>query len=91
MNDVKSRQSTVLLTLSAAFEYYDFVVYALMAGYLGALFFPGNDPLVAQIQVFSVFALEILKMHQNGLDAIFTDFLGQLTTPLTNCGHFRDS
>ncbi len=57
MNDVKSRRSTILLTLSAAFEYYDFVIYALMAGYLGALFFPGDDPLVSQIQVFSVFAL----------------------------------
>ena len=80
MNDVKSRQSTVLLTLSAAFEYYDFVVYALMAGYLGALFFPGNNPLVAQIQVFSVFALGYVIRPLGGM---IIGMLGDLTNRKT--------
>ena len=80
MNDVKSRQSTVLLTLSAAFEYYDFVVYALMAGYLGALFFPGSNPLVAQIQVFSVFALGYVIRPLGGM---IIGMLGDLTNRKT--------
>ena len=39
MQNNKSGQ-TFLLSLSTAFEYYDFVIYALMANYLGPLFFP---------------------------------------------------
>lgn len=52
-----SKKVTFLLSLSAAFEYYDFVIYALMANYLGVLFFPSDDLFVAKLKAFSVFAL----------------------------------
>ena len=55
--DKKVKNPTFLLTLSVAFEYYDFVIYALMSGYLGALFFPNSDPFIAKLQAFAVFTL----------------------------------
>ncbi|WP_025597339.1 MFS transporter [Burkholderia sp. WSM2230] len=48
-----------LLAISAgnAFEWYDFVVYAYVAGELGSAFFPGNNPTANLLKTFAIFAV----------------------------------
>ena len=70
------KNPSFLLMLSAAFEYYDFVIYGLMATYLGPLFFPDDDALVSQLKAFSVFALGYVARPLGGM--IF-GILGDLT------------
>lgn len=50
-------KTTWLASLGAALEYYDFMVYGLLASYLARVFFPQNNGVVSLLQVFSVFAL----------------------------------
>ena len=71
------KDPTFLLMLSAAFEYYDFVIYAMMASYLGPLFFPSSSDLVSQLQAFSVFALGYIARPLGG---IIFGMLGDLTS-----------
>ncbi len=63
----QTTNTTYLFTLSAAFEYYDFIIYVLMASYLGLLFFPSDDLLVGQVKAFSVFALVYVVRPLGGL------------------------
>lgn len=63
----KYKNTTWIFTLSGLFEYYDFIIYGLMSGYLGPLFFPNQDPLVSQLQAFSLFALGYLIRPLGGL------------------------
>jgi MFS family permease len=72
-----SSNPTFLLMLSAAFEYYDFVIYGLMSTYLGPLFFPNNDILVSQLQAFAVFALGYIARPVGG---VILGALGDLTS-----------
>ena len=50
-------KTTVLSSLGAGLEYYDFITYAMLASYLAKLFFPHSDSAVGTIEVFAVFAL----------------------------------
>ncbi len=75
MQNNKTNQ-TLLLSLSAAFEYYDFVIYALMVNYLGPLFFPSKDLLVSQMQAFAAFSLGYIVRPLGG---IILGSLGDLT------------
>jgi len=61
------KNPTLLLTLSAAFEYYDFIIYGLMSSYLGVLFFPSDDLFVGQLKAFSVFALGYIARPLGGM------------------------
>lgn len=63
----KSNSNTLLLTLSAAFEYYDFIIYGLMATYLGPLFFPNDDAMVSKLQAFALFALSYIIRPIGGM------------------------
>lgn len=54
------RKTALLASLGSALEYYDFVVYSLMAKYLSRLFFPEGDPVAGVIQTFAIFALGYL-------------------------------
>lgn len=67
MNSIDSKNSTVLLSLSAGLEYYDFVIYALMASYLGPLFFPNDSEIISQLQAFSIFALGYIVRPLGGM------------------------
>lgn len=67
MKSEKSTNTTLLLTFSSLFEYYDFVIYGLMSGYLGILFFPSNDHLVSQLKAFAVFALSYVIRPIGGI------------------------
>ena len=76
MKKTNSKNTTLLLTLSSLFEYYDFVIYGLMSGYLGVLFFPNANPMISQLQAFSLFALGYIVRPLGGM---FLAILGDST------------
>jgi len=51
------RYVTLLASLGSALEYYDFVVYGIMATYLSVVFFPPQNYASAVLQTFLVFAV----------------------------------
>jgi MFS family permease len=51
---------TLLSSISAGLEYYDFIIYAMLATYLAPLFFPQHHSNIARLEIFSVFALGYL-------------------------------
>jgi MHS family proline/betaine transporter-like MFS transporter len=57
----------LLSSLGSGLEYYDFVLYGMMAPYLGSLFFPSQSSLSVTLQVFSVFALGYVVRPLGGL------------------------
>jgi len=62
-----NHQTTRLASIGAALEYYDFVIYAMLAGYLSILFFPNEDPIASLLQTFGVFALGYLVRPIGGM------------------------
>ena len=48
---------TLLAALGSGLEYYDFVIYGMMAKYLGALFFPSHDGISSMVQYFTIFTV----------------------------------
>lgn len=63
----KSINPTFLLSIGAAFEYYDFIIYGLMSSYLGILFFPSDDLFMGQLKAFSVFAVGYIARPIGGV------------------------
>lgn len=55
--DPAGKRTVFLSSLGSGLEYYDFVIYGMMAPYLGPLFFPSSSSFSSFLQVFSVFAL----------------------------------
>ncbi len=54
---MSQKKATVLASIGAGLEYYDFVVYGMMASYLSILFFPENDKTLSLLKTFGVFAI----------------------------------
>lgn len=74
----KSTKAALLAALGSGFEYYDFVVYGMMAKYLSLIFFPSNDAAVSMMQTFSIFALGYIVRPLGGLiGGIFADKYGR--------------
>lgn len=72
------RRITVLMGLGSALEYYDFVIYGMMAKYLKTIFFPPHSDTLAFIQFFSVFAIGYLARPFGGILAgFFGDRIGR--------------
>lgn len=61
------RRTTWLASLGSALEYYDFVVYGMMANYLKTIFFPPDNDSIALLQFFSVFAMGYLARPFGGI------------------------
>jgi len=57
----------LLASLGGALEFYDFVVYSLFARYIGANFFPNDDPMVSLVASFGVFAAGYFARPLGGL------------------------
>ena len=58
MTKLKDFNSSIfLVSLGTGLEYYDFVIYGVMAYYLSDLFFPNIDSSISVIQSFSIFAM----------------------------------
>jgi len=50
-------RAIIATSIGNMFEWYDFTVYALLAGYIAANFFPGDDPKTRLLETFLVFGL----------------------------------
>jgi MFS family permease len=61
-----NRHITLLASLGSIIEYYDFVVYGMMASYLSAVFFPPQNPATAVLQTFLIFAVGYLARPVGG-------------------------
>lgn len=62
-----ARKATLLSSLGAGLEYYDFIIYGMMAEQLSTLFFAGSDPWLALIKAFTVFAIGYLVRPIGGI------------------------
>jgi MFS family permease len=70
MQGIEAKKSTILLaSLGSIIEYYDFVVYGMLAKYLKLIFFPSHDETVSALQFFSVFAIGYIARPLGGIIA----------------------
>jgi MFS family permease len=63
----KGTKAAWLASLGAGLEYYDFIIYGMMAGYLGPLFFPTEESWVGLLRVFGIFAVGYLIRPFGGI------------------------
>lgn len=61
------KKLTLFASLGMGLEYYDFVIYGLLANNLGQAFFPAADPIAATIQALAIFALGYIARPMGGL------------------------
>src|SRR3989338_7434478 len=64
---MKSTKTTLLSSIGAGLEYYDFIIYALLSPYISQLFFPAHNRLLQLFQTFIVFALGYLIRPVGGV------------------------
>lgn len=62
-----SRRNIVLVSLGAAFEGFDFTLYALFAPAIAATFFPRQDPIAGLLATFLVFVVAFLARPVGGV------------------------
>ena len=65
-NSKDNHHITLLASLGSIIEYYDFVIYGMMASYLSAVFFPPQNPATAVLQTFLIFAMGYLARPLGG-------------------------
>lgn len=63
----KKNMITFLSSLGAGLEYYDFVIYGMMASYLSVLFFPSDDMVWGMVKTFSIFAVGYVARPFGGI------------------------
>jgi MFS family permease len=63
----RARKATLLSSLGAGLEYYDFIIYGMMAEQLSTLFFASSDSWLALIKAFTVFAIGYLVRPIGGI------------------------
>lgn len=74
----KKTTITFLTSLGAGLEYYDYVIYTLLAGYLSLQFFPATNHNAALFATFSVFAIgNIIRPIGGIIFGIFSDKYGR--------------
>lgn len=70
------KRTTFFASIGSAIEYFDFVVYALLASQLGAIFFPSKETLY--LQTFIVFSIGYIARPIGGLAlGLIGDLLGR--------------
>lgn len=67
LNKLKVNRNVLLTSIGAGFEYYDFIIYGMLAGYLSELFFKSADPAVALFQTFAIFFTGYLVRPLGGI------------------------
>lgn len=78
---MNNKKITLLTSLGAALEYYDFVIYALMANFISKHFFPTFDSYAALIATFGIFAVGYIMRPIGGvLFGILGDRFGRKPT-----------
>lgn len=79
-----ARRAALLSSLGAGLEYYDFIIYGMMAEQLGTLFFAGEDLWLSQIKAFAIFAVGYLIRPFGGiLFGLIGDTFGRKKTFLS--------
>ena len=63
----KHRRLVVVTSLGGFLEFYDFIIYALMASYLADNFFPSHDPYSSLLTTFATFSAGYLARPLGGL------------------------
>jgi MFS family permease len=61
------KKITLLASIGAGLEYYDFVIYGLLVKYIGKNFFPSHDHILVVLEAFSVFALGYVARPIGGI------------------------
>ncbi|MBA3603030.1 MAG: MFS transporter [Parachlamydiaceae bacterium] len=80
----QARMATLMSSLGAGFEYYDFIIYGMMAEYLRLLFFAGDDSWVGSLKTFAIFAVGYFARPFGGIFfGIVGDTIGRKKTFLT--------
>ena len=64
---MKSKRITFLTSIGAGLEYYDFVIFAMLAGYLSQKFFPNTNHYAALMETFAVFAVGYIVRPLGGV------------------------
>lgn len=79
--DKKQKRVAFLASLGSGLEYYDFVIYGMLAQFFSTQFFPKTNHLTALIQVFVIFALGYLVRPIGGtIFGMVGDYFGRKTT-----------
>jgi MFS family permease len=75
------KKVTLLTSIGAGLEYYDFVIYGMMASYLSTLFFSGEGTLIPLVKTFGVFAIGYIVRPLGGVFfGMIGDTLGRKKT-----------
>lgn len=78
---VYQRKLLFLSSLGGILEFYDFIIYALFAGYISKAFFPATDPLSGLIITFATFAIGYFVRPLGGIIfGHFGDKVGRKST-----------
>lgn len=73
-----SKKNSLLACIGAGLEYYDFIVYGLMAEVLSFLFFASDSSYVAQLKTFAVFSVGYIARPLGGIIfGILSDSIGR--------------
>ena len=67
MPDSSQKKIVLVTSLGGFLEFYDFIIYALMAGYLADQFFPSDDPYASLLITFATFSAGYLARPVGGL------------------------
>lgn len=62
-----ARKAAWLSSLGAGLEYFDFIIYGMMAEYLSSLFFVGDEAWLSLIKTFAIFAVGYLARPLGGI------------------------
>jgi len=73
----KLTRLTLISSLGSALEYYNFVTYAMLAGYLSQLFFPKDNPSNALFETFMLFSVAYLASPFGAVFAVWADQKGR--------------
>lgn len=65
--NTSAKKATLLSSIGAGFEYYDFIVYGMMAEYLSPLFFSSDEAWIGIAKTFAVFAVGYLIRPFGGI------------------------
>lgn len=67
MNNHTARRAMIVTSIGSVLEYYDFIIYALLAKHLKLVFFPIENETIATLQVFLVFAVGYIVRPFGGI------------------------
>lgn len=71
------RKALLLSSLGGMLEFYDFIIYALLASYISKLFFPIQSVITSLLIAFSAYAVGYLARPFGGIFGHFGDKYGR--------------